>query len=169
MVGLQKRNEVVRLRHDLNRDGPSVRLKGADLHGVAQHGKRLAVVCSASDSVFDLTLSTTVFQNDGCEVDRLHINDLCVWRGELLACRFGADEADQVRSGEVFRVDDGAVLLRGLRQPHSLVGDDDLWLLESLTGCLVRWSGPGEIPVAVRQFAGYARGLAISGHRAVVG
>lgn len=173
MLALQGGERILELNAHLDIVASRPIRGGADLHGLCAFRDGLAAVSCGRDAILfwrpDEPLSPRVLYASGQERDALHINDICVHDGRLVACAFGLSQANAVRAGRVFDVESGASLIEGLREPHSVRSfDGALYCLESTTGRLYRAKSgaPAEL---VASFAGYTRGFAKTDSHMVVG
>ena len=150
--------------------------RSLDLHDVLWHDGRIYVVATQINTVFEFDESYVELRHWSFpgEEDSQHINSFCVYRGRLLASRFGrflvhrGYKGATRGAGEVFDVETGEVLLGGLSQPHSLHADGDrLWLCDSEAGTLRCYRGFEQ--AGAWHLGGYVRGLSIGGGVACVG
>ena len=101
--------------------------------------------------------------------DRCHLNGIAVENGRVryVTALGETDTADGWREhkphgGVLIDVPSGEVLLRGLSMPHSpRIYGEQVWLLESGTGRLLRGDVAAGRSETVAEFPGFARGLAI--------
>ncbi|MBJ6978553.1 MULTISPECIES: glycosyltransferase [unclassified Luteimonas] len=159
------------LRWLRGRDAVRVQLveRSLDLHDVLWHDGRVYVVATQLNAVFEFDHAFTELRHwaQPGEEDAQHVNSCCVHQGRLLASRFGTFHAHRGYkgatrgAGEVYDVETGEVMLRGLSQPHSLLSDGDrVWLCDSearTLRCYRGFEAAGAWPLD-----GYVRGLAIA-------
>ena len=142
--------------------------------------------CEAYAIVSSLTNSVHWIATDGRRVDRhvlpgagdsWHVNSLLREGEHLYASAFGDFRHHrQWKShlgdgrGVVFDLDTGAPVLTGLDCPHHPRLVDGAWVVcDSLTGRLVRADAETGRVEDVLELAGFTRGIALSGHHALVG
>jgi uncharacterized protein (TIGR03032 family) len=109
--------------------------------------------------------------------DRCHLNGLAMDRGRprFVTAMAETDEAggwraNKVKTGCLIDVDTSETIVQGFAMPHSpRVHDNQIWLLDSGRGSLVRVDAKQGQCETVARFPGYTRGLAIHGHLAFVG
>lgn len=109
--------------------------------------------------------------------DRCHLNGLAMDGGRP---RFvtamaetnvaGGWRANKVSTGCLIDVESSETVVQGFAMPHSpRVHGDQIWLLDSGRGALVRVDAQRGQAETVARFPGYTRGLAIHGHLAFIG
>ena len=109
--------------------------------------------------------------------DRCHLNGLAMDRGRprFVTAMAEADEAggwraNKVETGCLIDVQTSETVAQGFAMPHSpRVHGDQIWLLDSGRGSLVRVDPKQGNCESVARFPGYTRGLAIHGHLAFIG
>lgn len=137
-----------------------------DIHGLAVLGDDLLVVSTATNQIIACDLASgrvrPFWASGDALCDTLHVNDVAVSDGRVLASDFGRRTAEGPRSGRVFDAVTGESLVRHLREPHSVTVDAEglIHVLESPTGDLLRCPS-GFSPRRVMGITGYARGLAV--------
>ncbi|EGF91816.1 hypothetical protein ABI_02480 [Asticcacaulis biprosthecium C19] len=144
-----------------------------DLHGLVAFQGHLYSVRTARNEIWrlspDLKPLDCVNPNQSDDNDTLHINDLCVHKGRLVASQFGARRNTGKRIGCVFDVLSGEVLFDGFTDPHSVTSRDGLlYVLDSATGSLFELE-TGQGPRRLLSVFGYARGLYIDDDWIVIG
>jgi hypothetical protein len=171
-------HRVLRLGPDLSITGQYVDPLIDDPHSLAARGDSLFLSSAGKDAVLELRPAERGFEKAGhfdltsAGRDTLHVNSVCIHEGELLASVFGQDWRDHpvgTPLGAVISIERREVLTGGLRQPHTLVSHSgDLYILESLTGSVIRIHEDGATDVCVKH-AGYLRGLTFFDGGALVG
>lgn len=137
-----------------------------DLHSIRRIGDRICVVSTGNASLLafgedDPTVHELWAheQADG----RLHINDVGIHDGRLFVLsHVHPGWSGEGRSGALWYVDTGEVIIDGLKHPHSIVeAGGVLHCLSSATGELVSrdWASG---TVGRRRYGGYLRGLAVT-------
>lgn len=173
MLALQNGERVLELNKHLDVVASRPARGGVDMHGLAVLGDAVAIASTGRDTVLawkpSEPISPKTLISANTDADTLHINDLCIHENRLVACGFGPVERDGVRAGSVFDVENGASLIAGLREPHSVRSfGGALYVLESATGRLYSRGSNGP-PEQIAEFAGYVRGLSITERHMVVG
>ena len=160
-------------------DSPNI----SDVHSLIGFEDQILAVSSGNNSIYSLTISNNRICSDklfwrahgtSAFKDEVHLNALTLFRGRLIGCCFGQRSKKSgwnQNTGYVFDVQTGAVILGGLRQPHSICNiSDQIYLCESrlgqiLTGMLVEehWLWDRAI------VGGYPRGLVSTGDKLVIG
>lgn len=134
---------------------------------------RLLIVSTGTDSIiaFDPdTRQEAVFASlSGTAKDSLHVNGITWHQGRPVISLFGAVQQNGPRLGEVRDLLSGEVLVAGLRSPHSVISTgQDLYVLESLTGLMLRWSG-GKFLGTHAALIGHVRGLHVGPEVSIIG
>jgi hypothetical protein len=147
--------------------------EAADLHGIVQFEEGFLVASTGTNQVIRLNkdferVSSFWSPNDSL-IDLDHINDLTVGEGRVLTCFFGSKYPDSMRAGKVVDLVTNAVIVSGLREPHSIcMLDESTFVLESISGDLIE-SRVGFHPERVCGINGYARGLHVGRSTILIG
>lgn len=144
-------------------------------HSLAFHEGYLYVISTGTNSIVRLPYDVRFgkeelhFRLEEADTDQIHLNSLAVFDNQLIVSCFGLKKGNNfIRSGYVKNVSYNKILLEGIREPHSLVKHNrDLYVLESANGCLYQIT-PGKKCQLVKQFSGYARGLAFEGNEVFI-
>lgn len=139
-----------------------------DPHSLALHESCIYIVSTGDNSIvrvpFDQTFGNeeVYWKFDDTSVDKIHVNSIAFWGGDLIVSCFGNPVSSNViRSGFIKNVSSDVMLIEGIREPHNLICYNDyLYVLESITGCLYKISPTYDIEL-IKEFIGYARGLAL--------
>jgi Flp pilus assembly protein TadD len=174
-VGLQMRDSAVALLDRQWTLRRVVRLQSVkDIHSIVRSDSALLIASTGTNRLVRLDLESgaesVVWDAEAtAERDVTHLNGACVHAGQVIVSQFGASAGNTVRAGAVVITATGNCLLGGLREPHSVFSDgNDLWVLESLTGSLLKLRS-GEPPELVARVRGYARGLYIDDELMAIG
>lgn len=148
-----------------------------DVHSICLHGDRLYVVSTGTDEVLALRLDgprviqETVFWRPDASYPREdfhHLNSVCSFDGNLLVSGFGRKSGplwSSALDGFVVNASRGAVIARGLSQPHSLLAVDG-----AIGYCE---SGKENVQIghdlSIGDLHGYTRGLCGIGGKLFVG
>jgi len=149
-----------------------------DAHSLLAWGDELLVVSSGTNQVFavhwprDGALRTRVFFELEPGADTLHMNSLQTFGGRvylsMFGCKPGASWRDACDGQILDLTDDGRLVRRGLRHPHSLFVDrGTLLCVTSRDGSLVHVAGA--LRGADRPLDGYVRGALAHDGRLFVG
>ena len=117
------------------------------------------------------------FISDLAPEDRCHLNGLAMEAGSPKYVtvmgetdRAGGWREDKVRTGSLIDIGSSEVVARGFAMPHSpRVHNQQIWLLDSGGGGLVRIDPSNGKAETVARFPGYTRGLAIHGRYGFIG
>ena len=142
-----------------------------DIHGIIKFEEDLICVSTGQNSVINTAKMEKYGRNefDGLGLDVEHINDICLHQGRIIGSRFGKKRINGMRNGCVFDLLDGAILLDGLSEPHSVVSHcNRLYVLDSRRGAMIELNKM-QGPIAVVSIAGYARGLCLSDRFILIG
>lgn len=149
-----------------------------DLHDVFDTPEGVYVVSTHANAILHLSrdmrsvVRQWAFPGEG---DAWHINSIVRWNGRIVFSAFGEFEFDRGYKGKthgagfVRDLTDGAVLIKGLSQPHSLtVNDGRLLIADSESRRIMEFDESG---VCVREIGidGYPRGIAVRGRNLYVG
>lgn len=139
-----------------------------DPHSIAYNEDFLYITSTSNNSIIKLPFNNQfgeeqvhwTFENN--QEDIIHLNGIAFVKDELIISCFGKQVDNKtIRGGFVKNISSNEILLEGIREPHNLTCyQDKLYVVESTTGCIYKIDEDGyEI---VKEFAGYARGLAFS-------
>ncbi len=117
------------------------------------------------------------FISDLAPEDRCHLNGLALVDGrpKYVTCMAESDTAggwrpNKAETGCLIDIESGEAVSRGFAMPHSPhVHMDQIWLLDSGRGALVRVDPKTGKATTTARFPGYTRGLAMIGNLAFVG
>lgn len=139
-----------------------------DPHSIAYQENFLYITSTSNNSIIKLPFNDQFGEEqvhwsfDDNKEDVIHLNGIAFLNNELIISCFGKQvNKKTIRSGFVKNISSNEILLEGIREPHNLTCyQDKLYVVESTTGCIYKIDRDGyEI---VKEFAGYARGLAFS-------
>lgn len=138
-----------------------------DAHSLVRFGDRLCIASTGTDEIVSYGLEgpravdpQVVWTPTGAASDMHHVNSLFVHEDELYCSAFGPRESElyswaTAAEGYVRNVTRGETLIRGLRQPHSVVWETGrLYFCNSPLGTINRDDG------VLAYLHGYSRGLA---------
>ncbi len=153
-----------------------------DPHSLTLHERRLYIASTGDNAIYELRLGGPRLASERLHYrhpgtaddhDDVHLNSLAFVEGELLVSAFGprGPEGRWTPDGQVLNTDTGAVLAKGVNQPHSLVCDAGLLMFcESKGGRLhVAHHSENNIAPGTHVIAGYSRGLARTADGILIG
>lgn len=139
-----------------------------DTHSIAYNQGFVYVASTGNNSVIKLPFDNNFGEEqvywtyENKEENVIHLNGITFLGNELIISCFGKKAGDKtIRSGFIKNITSNKILLEGIREPHNLTCyQDKLYVIESPTGCVYEIDRDNcEI---VKEFAGYARGLAFN-------
>jgi tetratricopeptide (TPR) repeat protein len=163
------------LRHDLSLERVVRLSKVEDGHSVVWTGKSLLAVSTETNAVVEIgpdDEEKVIYYEGTPNSKSEHLNGIALDANSNVVLsgfgnRRGCGQAP--RDGFLRNINTGEVLVRNLREPHSVqFYDGVMYTLESQTGNLVRSQG-GRTISCFKKFFGYARGLAFNPDYIVVG
>ena len=149
-----------------------------DPHGIAGQNGDLMVVSTGTGSLVRLrgegsSIGAQKVATIGALCGRLHLNDVVFYNNQPLVTGFGENTHSGPRNGFLANFYSGARFSFGLREPHSITAHgDSIYLLESITGALIKvcFNGEGGVTLStIFKFTGYVRGLAVNDNIIAVG
>lgn len=132
-----------------------------DLHSLHVMEDALLVTSTGNESLLRLDPSdrsvTPLYQS----TEERHINSACTDGLAKLICYHGRQDQDhKMRAGEVMSLADRTVFLQGLGMPHSLMPNDDGFIvLDSVESRVIRFDSTGVL--MDKPLVGFLRGAAI--------